>query len=129
MCNLFQKRGVLSWNVSVEGYRTSSENTKAMEEFRTWETCGSYQGSLGIIAAMWKTFQGSPNQFMTSYKSVLNQTYLILSQQNENNQNKFQVSFKTLVMWEEKHRQALNILTSPPVLATNRLFTIFYFTY
>ena len=37
MCNLFQKRGVLSWNVSMEGYRTSSENAKAMEEFRTHE--------------------------------------------------------------------------------------------
>ena len=33
------------------------------------------------------------------------------------------------IMWEEKHRQALNVLTSPPVLATNRLFTTFYFTY
>ena len=34
---------------------------------------------------------------------------------------KDQVSFKTPVMWEEKHRQALNVLTdcltSPPVLA------------
>ena len=36
-----------------------------------WETCRSYQGSLGIIAAMWKTFQGSPKQFSTPYKSVL----------------------------------------------------------
>ena len=55
---------------------------------RTWETRGSYQGTLSIIAAMWKTFQGSPNQFSTSYKSglsVLNQTCLISSQQNKNN--------------------------------------------
>ena len=50
------------------------------------------------------------------------------SQQNENNK-KIQVSFKTPVMWEEKHRQALNVLASHPVLATNRLFTAFYFTY
>ena len=50
------------------------------------------------------------------------------SQQNENIK-KIQVSFKTPVMWEEKHRQALNVLASHPVLATNGLFTAFYFTY
>ena len=56
-----------------------------MEEFRTYEpqNVGDVRklpGSLGIIAAMWKTFQGSPNPFSTSYKSVLsvlNQTCLI----------------------------------------------------
>ena len=50
------------------------------------------------------------------------------SQQNENNK-KIQVSFKIPAMWEEKQRQALNVLASHPVLATNRLFTASHFTY
>ena len=85
---------------------------------RTWETCGSYQGSLGIIAAMWKTFQGLPT-FYESVLSVLNQA--CLTQANKMKTiKKIQVSFKTPVMWEE-NRQALNVLASHSVLATNRL--------
>ena len=83
---------------------------------RTWQTCGSYKGSLGIIATMWKTFHGSP----TSYKSVLsvlNRTCLTQANKTKTIKN-IQVSFKTPVMWEEKHRQALNVLASHPILAT-----------
>ena len=121
MCNLFQKRCV---------------NAKAIEEFRTHEPQNAEDvrklpGLFGYYHRYVENFQGSPNPFSTSYKSVLsvlNRTCLTQVKKNESNK-KIQVSFKTPVMWEEKHRQALNVLASHPVLATNRRFTAFYFTY
>ena len=102
MCNLFKKEvcylGMYPWRVIEYPQKTLRQwkNSDHMN-LRMWETCGSYQGSLGIIASRWRTFQGSPNQFSTSYKlvlSVLNQTCLISSQQNENNQTNFRFHSK-----------------------------------
>ena len=121
MCNLFQKRCV---------------NTKTMEEFRTHEpqNVADVQKLPGLF--------GYYRHYVENFSRIAKPIFDLLqisaigiksdmsrsSQRNENNK-KIQVSFKTPVMWEEKHRQTLNVLASHPVLATNRLFTAFYFTY
>ena len=117
MCNLFQKRCV---------------HAKTMEEFRTHKLQNvadvrKLPGLFGYYRRYVENFLRIANLLQISAistKSDMSHS----SQQNENNK-KIQVSFKTPVMWEEKHRQALNVLASHPVLATNRLFTAFYFTY
>ena len=104
-CNLFQKEvcylGMYPWRVIEYPQKTLRQwkNSEHMN-LRMWKMCRSYQGFLDIITATWKTSQGLPNQFTTSYKSVLsvlNRTCFISSQQNENNQTNFRFHSKLLL--------------------------------
>ena len=115
MCNLFQKRCV---------------NAKAMEEFRTHEPQNvadvrKLPGLFGCYRRYVENFSRIVNLLQIgaiSTKSDMSHS----SQQNENNK-KIQVSFKTPVMWEEKHRQALNVLASHPVLATQTFHSLLFY--
>ena len=121
MCNLFQKRCV---------------NAKTMEEFRTHEPQNvadvrKLPGLFGYYRRYVENFSriAKPIFDLLQISAISTKSDMSHSSQQNENSKKIQVSFKTPVMWEEKHRQALNVLASHPVLATDRLFTAFYFTY
>ena len=138
MCNLFQKRGVLCWNVSVEGYRTSSENAKAMEEFRTHEPQNvgdvrTLPGLFGYYRRYVENFSriAKPICDLLQISAISTKSDMFHLKPTKRKQSKKISGFiqNSSYVGRKKHRKALNVLTSPPVLATNRLFTTFYFTY
>ena len=129
-CNLFQKEVCyLGRIVSEEGYRISPENTKAMEELRTHEpqNVGDVRklpGLLGYYRRYIENFSriAKPINDLLKTSSVSTKSDMSYPKPKKRKQlNKFLVPSKTPVVWEEKYKQALNVLTdcltSPPVMA------------
>ena len=104
---------MLSWNVSEEGYRISPENSKKMEELRTHEPqnvedvrklpglFGHYRRYVENFSRIAKPIYDLLQISAISTKSDMSHLKPIKRKQS----NKFQVPFKTPVMWEEKHKQ------------------------
>ena len=129
-CNLFQKEVCyLGKIVSDDGYRISPENTKALEELRTHEpqNVGDVRkllGFLGFYRRYVENFSRIARPFDDLLKTSAASTKSDMSYpkpKQRKQSNKFQVPSKTPVVWEEKHKQALNVLidclTNPPVMA------------
>ena len=117
MCNLFQKRCV---------------NAKAMEEFRTHEPQNvadvrKLPGLFGYYRRYVENFSRIANLLQISAISTKSDMSHSSKKNETNKKNSGFIQNSSYV--GRKHRQALNVLASHPLLATNRLFTAFYFTY